>query len=204
MSSTQLDLTSFESDCTSDEDSSDEYSDTVPQTSDELITSAKSYARTLDVDVDIDEITWEVSHRAKRQAGVCIYNRNTEEITIRLTWDAFETLGWEDTKGTIRHELIHAEDYRSRGKSGHGSAFVARANELDAPINCEKFTDAPYHILCASCEAFVARRYRASKTVKHPNRYSSNGCNCEPGLKVVHNESGDSWTDFSEYTQMRD
>ncbi|MFB9809631.1 hypothetical protein ACFFQF_33855 [Haladaptatus pallidirubidus] len=42
----------------------------------------------------VETIDWEVSHRAQRQAGVTKYDPATEEITITLTWTAYEHHGW--------------------------------------------------------------------------------------------------------------
>ncbi|GAA5061258.1 hypothetical protein GCM10025751_47340 [Haladaptatus pallidirubidus] len=41
-------------------------------------------------------------------AGVTKYDSATDEITISLTWNAYEQHGWEQFSSTVRHELIHA------------------------------------------------------------------------------------------------
>ena len=171
----------------------------VPESPDELLNAAAEYAQTIDVDVDIDDIDWEVSHRAKRRAGACKFNRKTGDITISLTWKAYEELGWEEMKGTIRHELIHAEDYAQRGDSGHGLRFKMRAEDLNAPRHCPKFAEGDYVLECAECGEYSGDRHRASKTVKQPQKYTTNSCDCDGNLRVTHVETGQTWTDNEGY-----
>lgn len=68
---------------------------------------ARAYAGTVDIDVDLDAVAWEVSHRAKRRAGVCRH-AGGDDVTIALTWDYFETHGWHALTDVVRHELVHA------------------------------------------------------------------------------------------------
>jgi SprT-like protein len=43
--------------------------------------------------------------RAQRTAGATKYEPESDEITISLTWDAYEQNGWEQFNSTARHEL---------------------------------------------------------------------------------------------------
>nr|WP_227380439.1 hypothetical protein [Haladaptatus halobius] len=44
-------------------------------------------------------------------AGKTTYHPKTNEITISLTWNAFEQHNWEQFSSTVRHELPHARQY---------------------------------------------------------------------------------------------
>lgn len=59
-------------------------------------------------ELPVEAIDWEASTRMQRSAGVAIYDRQNEQITIRLSWDAYEAYGWEQFSRVVRHELIHA------------------------------------------------------------------------------------------------
>ncbi|WP_368411912.1 SprT-like domain-containing protein [Haladaptatus halobius] len=62
-------------------------------------------------ELPIEAIKWTVSHRAQRMAGKTTYHPKTNEITISLTWNAFEQHNWEQFSSTVRHELPHARQY---------------------------------------------------------------------------------------------
>lgn len=180
----------------------------APDTPEDLLSVAPRYAQYVvemhDMDVPLDEVEWDISHRAKRRAGVCIYDKDSEDITVRLTWDAYEVNGWENMKDTIRHELVHAEQYHRFGESGHGVRFKRRADEVDASQNCEAFTDAKFTLNCAGCGVMSGRRHRICKTVKEPSVYDSQQCDCPTytGLRVTHNESGEVWDDSDGYAAV--
>ena len=155
-----------------------------PRTKRELTERAKEYAREVAAehfpDFSLEEVRWEVSTRAKRRAGATKYNRETGEITISLTWAAYEELGWEDTRATIRHELIHAYQFDTRGQSGHGAAFRGWADRLDAPRHCPLFETPKWWVICTDCNERTPR-YRRSKVVKHPTPYA---CSCGGSIHV--------------------
>jgi predicted SprT family Zn-dependent metalloprotease len=163
----------------------------------ELRTWAMGYARdvveTYEMDVKLESITWTISKRAKRQAGSVRNNSppgasvgvpvdweetddSYRDVTLTLAWKAYKELGLEEMKGTIRHELVHVEQVHRYGKSNHQARFKQRANDLDAPTDCPPFTPAKYVLRCSECDDVVARRYRRSKTVKHPRLYRSRCC----------------------------
>ena len=140
-----------------------------------LLERAAEYATSVSLAVDFEEITWEVSHRAKRRAGACRYDANSGEVTIRLTWAAYEAFGWEEFTGVIRHELVHAYEFQTRGESGHGPRFRALAKSVDAPRRCQRFSPPAYWVTCRDCGERLAR-YRRSKLVKQPDRYRCGSC----------------------------
>lgn len=158
-----------------------------PETPAELLSRARRYARRVPIDVDPARIEWEVSHRAKRRAGACLFHPDSGRITIRLTWAAYEAFGWERFAGTIRHELIHALEFDERGESGHGPFFERWAERLDAPRHCPRFSPPAYWIRCADCDHRSAR-YRRSKVVTDPGRYRCGSCG---GRLTVEEVDGD-------------
>jgi predicted SprT family Zn-dependent metalloprotease len=173
-----------------------------PQSRRELLERAQKYTETVDLAVDVAAIEWEISERAKRQAGVCRYDRETEAVTISLTWAAYQEHGWAQFRETIRHELIHAWEYQQYGESSHGSRFKLKANELDVSVRCEGFTDPRLLLTCTDddCE-WELQRYRASKTVTQPERYSCGDCGSD--YEVRHCESGRTWRTNDGYEQAR-
>ncbi|WP_049972315.1 SprT-like domain-containing protein [Haladaptatus cibarius] len=171
-----------------------------PTTRDELLSGAESYAETVPIEVELSNIDWECSERAVRRAGVCIYDRQTEAITIRLTWSAYRAFGWEEFTGTIRHELVHAWEFQQFGESGHGTRFAEKAKELDAPRHCRTFSEARLRLRCSSCD-WDARRYRASKAVKNPAKRRCGDCGSR--YRVEHSESGRCWRTHAGYLVAR-
>lgn len=183
-------------------------------TDDELIAAAREYATAVvndyDMDVPMDDLEWEVSHRAKRRGGACKYRVNSrtgdiEKLAISLTWEAHEKHGWEETKDTIRHELVHCEQVATTGTGDHGAGFKRRARELDASLTCKSFTDARYILVCAECGSQGGERHQASKIVKNPEQYSTSACPCPrgSGLHVTDTKTGDEWTSNSEFRAAR-
>ena len=158
----------------------------APRTKAALLDRAREYAREVvadyfpDADLGLEDVEWEVSTRAKRRAGATKYNRWTGEVAVSLTWAAYQRLGWEAMRETIRHELVHVWQLRTRGKAGHGPDFRAKAADLDASLHCERFAAPKWWLICESCGERTPR-YRRSKTVTHPERYS---CSCGGALRV--------------------
>ncbi|WP_227379974.1 hypothetical protein [Haladaptatus halobius] len=70
-------------------ESADAATDDFPETPTALLDRAQQHATNVATehfpDLPIEEIDWEVSHRAQRQAGVTKYDSTTDEITIALT-----------------------------------------------------------------------------------------------------------------------
>ncbi|WP_458187685.1 SprT-like domain-containing protein [Haladaptatus sp. NG-WS-4] len=171
-----------------------------PETRDQLLAAAERYARTVPIDVNFATLDWECSDRAVRRAGACLFDRRTENVTIRLTWDAYHAFGWEEFTGTIRHELVHAWEFQQFGESGHGSRFEAKARELDAPRHCRSFADARLRLVCSSCD-WEARRFRASEAVKRPARRRCGSCGSR--YRVEHAASGRRWRTHAGYLVAR-
>lgn len=146
-----------------------------PATPDELLEWAATHAESVSIPVELDSITWKISHRAKRRAGACQFDRKSGEIVIRLTWAAYQAFGWEKFSGVVRHELVHAYEFQTRGQSDHGSSFRTLAHQVDAPYRCERFTPPKFWVECVDCGDRLAR-YKRSKLVKQPERYRCGGC----------------------------
>lgn len=66
-----------------------------------------------------------------------VYNRQREEITIRLSRDTHQDYGWEQFARTVRHELIHAWQYTEYGEADHGPTFRRWVEPLDTDRHCE-------------------------------------------------------------------
>ncbi|WP_227380446.1 hypothetical protein [Haladaptatus halobius] len=71
--------------------------DDTPTTERDLLDRGQAHAADVAAehfpDLPVDTIEWDVSHRAKRQAGVTKDEPATDAITIALSWDAFEYHG---------------------------------------------------------------------------------------------------------------
>ncbi|WP_436910281.1 SprT-like domain-containing protein [Halosimplex marinum] len=153
------------------------------------------------VDVRFDLVEWEVSTRAKRRAAALkrpkipaaavgtpidwdtaeaangrIADGRPFPATLSLTWDAFETFDRAAWESTLRHELVHLEQYQRCGTTDHGSEFKARAEELDTEVHCEAFSDPKYVLRCEACDGVVAHRYRECKLVRRAEEYRSSCC----------------------------
>jgi predicted SprT family Zn-dependent metalloprotease len=166
-----------------------------------LIERTTAYARTVDLDVPIESIDWEISTNAQRtrRAGDCRYNRETEQLTITLTWAAYAAWDWDAFTKIIRHELVHAYQFADRGESDHGLRFKLLAESVDAPIHCQRFTTGRLLLRCGEgCEDY---RSKASKLVKHPETVL-----CRPhdaSMTVEHVATGRTWTDHEGYDRER-
>lgn len=174
-----------------------------PETHAELCDAAAAYAARVDVDVDLGGVTWEVSTRAKRRSGACLFDRETEAVTIRLTWAAYREYGWAEFRDVIRHELVHAWEFQQFGESGHGRRFRKKAREVDAPRHCRTFTDARLRLVCTNddCE-WSAHRHRASKAVTEPEDRRCGACRSR--YAVEHVDSGERWRTNDGYEAARD
>jgi predicted SprT family Zn-dependent metalloprotease len=175
----------------------------APTTRDELLERADSYAKAIDLDLEYATLDWDISERAKRRAGECRYNKATDEITIVLTWDAYQAHGWETFTGTIRHELVHAWEFDHFGESDHGKRFKRKAQTVDAPRHCQTFTEGRIKLVCSndSCD-WSADRHRASKAVKRPDgKYRCGTCGAR--YFVRHVASGVTWETHDGYERAR-
>lgn len=174
-----------------------------PTTRAELLERARSYAATVDIDVTVADLEWEISERAKRRAGGCRYDEADDQITIVLTWDAYRAHGWTEFTGTIRHELVHAWEFEQFGTCGHGERFRRKAREIDAPRFCRAFTDGRLRLVCTAADCnWALERHRASKTVKFPDRGYACG-ECGSDYVVRHVETGRTWRTNEGYERAR-
>lgn len=169
-----------------------------PETPDELLTAAQTHAAAVaeyhDLTADLDALDWEVSKRAQRRSGAVKHHKTTGDMTVSLTWPAFERFGWEEFADTVRHELVHVEQIARYGKGDHGPTFYSLADEVDAGRHCRLFKQPKFWIVCGDCET-PAPRYKRSKIVKHTGRYSCG--NCGGPLRV---EEGD-WMTVEEFNE---
>ncbi|ELZ72628.1 transcription elongation protein SprT [Haloferax volcanii] len=149
-------------------------------------------------DVMLGPVCWEVSTRAKRRAAAVktptIENASVgraidwsarangfgestpPECTMSLSWRAFESFDREEWSATLRHELVHVEQFQAFGATDHGPAFKRRAEAVDAPVRVRRFAEPKYTLSCEACGADVAYRYRECKLVRESSAYRSACC----------------------------
>jgi hypothetical protein len=170
----------------------------------DLVAWSRSYARVVitrdDVSVDLSLVDWEVSTRAKRRAAAVKRPRipdaevgtpfdwdsidaangpdapSKRRCTVSLTWAAAVAFDVEEWRATLRHELIHVEQFQRFGTTDHGLRFERRAADLDTPIRCRRFATPKFVLSCTDCEETIARRYRDCKLVREHDRYQSSCC----------------------------
>jgi predicted SprT family Zn-dependent metalloprotease len=183
---------------------------TSPSTPDELCAAAAEYAATVDIDVPLERVTWNVSRRAKTYAGRCNVTVMGEErtlvnpVSIDLTWEYFETYGWAEMQRVIRHELIHLHEFDQYGESDHGERFQRLADGLDADVHCKQFSPQRYHAECAHCGERFAASHNRTKFIKAPEIAVFEDCSCD-GLgfiRVVDVERDVTWTTWREFAAL--
>lgn len=144
----------------------------------EFLAVGKVYARAVieefDLSVNISAIDWEISKRAMRRAGLLKYEDETPKQIV-LSWKLFSNKGWDAMAATIRHELIHAHLITTNQDGTHGEDFKTLAARLKTHVHCEKFVEPEWILRCMNCENEFPR-YRRSKVVKQPEKYSCGDC----------------------------
>ena len=169
----------------------------------DFIDRVREYATGVPIDVDLEMVEWDVSHRAKRRAGSCRYDSESRQVTIRLTWDAYRENGWEEMTDVIRHELVHAWEFQQFGESGHGERFRDKADEVDAPRHCTPFSEPRLRLICTAEDCgWSVDRFRASATVTEPNTRRCGVCGAR--YYVEHLVTGRSWRTEEGYERERE
>ena len=172
----------------------------IVATDEEILAHARVHARSVadEIGVDLDSVDWDVSARAKRRAGLCRWNADTELATIVLSRRAYTAFDRESFESVVRHELIHAWEFQTYGESSHGARFRERAREFDVSVTCDRFSAPRYRLRCddPGCDWSLAR-HRASRTVTSPDRYRCGSCGA--ALTVEHIESGRTWRSAAGY-----
>lgn len=169
-------------------------------THDELVAWSQAYAREARrewlLDVRFDLVEWEVSARARRRAAAVKRPQIPDAIvgepidwgrvadsdgrplacTISLSWDAFEAFSRAEWQSTLRHELLHVEQFQRDGTTGHGAAFKRRARAVETDVRCRAFATPTWLFRCSECGQEVARRYRECAFVREYAEYRSDCC----------------------------
>jgi len=158
--------------------------------------AAREARREWSLDVRFDLVEWTVSTRARRRAAAVKRPRvsgatvgepiDWERVpdsdgrplpcTITLTWAAFETFSRAEWATTLRHELVHVEQFQRDGTTDHGPAFQRRAREVETEVHCRTFATPEWLFRCDACGREVARRYRACPFVREYGQYRSSCC----------------------------
>lgn len=70
---------------------------------------------------------------AKRRLGICKWMRKGRKVRI-ISLSRHYALegGWEKMEDVVRHEIAHAIDFETRGKSNHGAHWQALARRVGA------------------------------------------------------------------------
>ncbi|WP_135663579.1 SprT-like domain-containing protein [Halorhabdus rudnickae] len=167
---------------------------------DELIAWSCTYAREArrewGLDVRLDLVEWTVSTRARRRAAAVkrpeIADATVGEpvdweripdsdgrplpCTISLTWAAFEAFTQSEWESTLRHELLHVEQFQRDGTTDHGATFKRRARAVETDVHCRTFATPQWLFRCGDCGQEVARRYRDCAFVTEYDQYRSECC----------------------------
>ncbi|QLG62339.1 SprT-like domain-containing protein [Halorarum salinum] len=147
-------------------------------------------------DANLDRnVEWRVSRRAKRRAAAVRHPTVPgAEVGVPLDWtaarrehgsalsrsrfddldacevvcsrravDAYDEAEW---RRTIRHELIHLEQFQRFGTTGHGAWFRERAEAVDADHRCPAFHRGRYLLRCRDCGDVLFDRCRECETTR--------------------------------------
>lgn len=97
--------------------------------------------------------------RARRRLGICRWEHRGRTVrVISLSKFYAEQGGWAVMEDVARHEIAHAIDYETRGRSDHGRIWKAIARRVGAdPTRLYDGPDVPdtgskYVGICPSCE----------------------------------------------------
>jgi hypothetical protein len=172
-----------------------------------LVAWSRAYAAHVldvtDLAVSLDGVEWEVSTRAKRRAAAVLHPRidgaslgdpldwatcpaaedGPPAATVRLTWAAATAYDRTEWARTLRHELVHVEQFQRFGATGHDDGFRERAAALDTSVRCPHFATPKYLLTCSTCEDVVARRFRDCKLVRRHEEYRSGCCRAPLALR---------------------
>ncbi|RBI59375.1 sprT domain-containing protein [halophilic archaeon] len=158
---------------------SDDDADAAPTTQASLLDRARQHAATVAADhfpdLPVKRIAWEISNRRQRSTEATKHDPESDKLTMPLAWDTFEQQGWEQFSSTVRHELIHARQYHEYGEADHEETFDRWTDALDTSRHCERFTTLNWWVVCTECSGRLPR-YRHSKVVKQPEKYSCGDC----------------------------
>lgn len=123
----------------------------------------------------LQELGWTVTFdRARRRLGLCVWKRYGRFVkTISLARHAAERGGWGLMEDVVRHEVAHALDFETRGRSGHDGVWKAWARRCAAdPARLYEGPDlddptAPYVGSCVAEGCTYERPFYRSVTAAH-------------------------------------
>lgn len=155
----------------------------------ELLKEAHKYAKeTIDeyeMPISIKDFTINVSERMTRSRGIC--RRKSGNIQLRLSWPGYENHGWEETKQTIRHELIHVHQYVNHDEADHGPTFKEWSGKLDVTVYADSASsEGKYTVECPECDQ-EWNRQQDCKLVRTADNRKCSGCG-HVGLAVETND----------------
>lgn len=139
-------------------------------------------------DIDLSNVAWETSTRARRRHGRCSYERGGR-CTITISERTYDRAGFEGCEATIRHELVHVWQHQHIGEwvtdllsreveaasdgrieRGHGTSFRLWVDPLDLQGRCSSpyeptRDDYAYVYECPSCRRWWGK-HRLCKSVR--------------------------------------
>jgi predicted SprT family Zn-dependent metalloprotease len=143
-------------------------------TNEELTKRARELAEKHDLDISKENLQVQLNNRLKRTIGRANISREIIEISKQL----FEKRPKKIKEDVLLHELIHLH----LGHGGHGLEFSNKCIEIgrpeisDASLDLELEGEVYNYILkCENCGKTLGR-YKKSKAIKNPEKYSCSHC----------------------------
>lgn len=129
--------------------------------------------------------------RARRRLGLCTWKKGGRLVkTVSLSAPLTEALGWSVMEDVARHEIAHALDYETRGRSAHDAAWKAWATRCGADPTATydgPMPDDGTSRLVASCPACgVERPFHRMPT----RAYACPACRPRVYLQIADRASG--------------
>lgn len=144
--------------------------------------------------------------RARRRLGVCHWEHSGRRLRI-LSLSRFYSvrIGWTELEDVVRHEIAHAIDYETRGKSDHGPVWKSIARRVGAdPTRLYEGADvadvdSKYVGQCPACEKehpFYRRVSRVHACPECCRRHNGGRFAARFTLRMVERETGREITPF--------
>ena len=89
--------------------------------------------------------------------------RACEVVCSRRAVDAYDEAEW---RRTLRHELVHVEQFQRFGATDHGAWFGDRADAVDTDHHCPAFHRGRYLLRCRDCGEVKFDRCRRCGTTE--------------------------------------
>ena len=138
--------------------------------------------------------------RAKRRLGSCQWKKDGTGKVITLSKHFSVLNGWSVMEDVARHEIAHALDYETRGRSDHGPAWRrwarlcgADPTRLYEGDDVVRVTESKYVGICPSCgkeHPYHRRLRRAHACADCCRRHAGGRYDARFRLRLVERASG--------------